>query len=111
MKSTTVLATALILVWGCKSSKRPPEIAATPQSTCRCDYQAHEPCPELEAELDRSTPGCVIPPEALPQHEARENVFENKYVKQIFAACRESADVLPSTCPNPSTKVNIRTAP
>ena len=107
--ASLTLAVAVILC-GCTTSKRSPDKQADPPSAsdtkCLCDYHANEPCPDSLVEMDMGTPGCTIPPEALPQH-PRDVVFEDPSIERLFARCDASAYALPSKCPNPSTKVII----
>lgn len=66
-RALVVMALAISLIlFRCSTSERSPAVAQdVSRARCRCTYKA--PCPDLEAEMDRITPGCLIPPEALPQ--------------------------------------------
>lgn len=61
---------ALIAVIFCGCSITPVASAPIPTPDCQC--KSGERCPDLEAEIDRSTPGCTTP-EALQPLEDKRN--------------------------------------
>jgi len=95
----------------CACSKVSPPITAA-SSSCLCNYHSNEKCADIDAEIDRNTPGCIIPAEYLPHgHEIvsyKEASNEEPGKKRMLETCNAAAGALPSKCRDEKTEFTIR---
>lgn len=86
------LALVMFILCGCAFTP-PAKVATAPTAAPDCKCTKSERCPDLEAEMDRGTPGCTSP-EALERLQRRE--IRLRHGRQLS---QPGGHILASDCP------------